>query len=954
MYYVGGQTSPDWNVTEHETIGLTHPFFHDGRARGHTLIRNHLGTGHDMWGWEFWRDTRGAYGSVIVNGQVTCHPAPVSMEWRPDRQVCRYRIGDVTIYETKFIALNDVACSIISSNKPVTLQFEGSSFVLDDSIPVFDDDRRNVAFSQKREATGEFIESDNAIHIIEKGTMMGKADWGEPAVEAPMMYSGLSVVLSASRSLATTQHIHRDDKGRQCYDFQIPCDSSGTVITYSIADQYEEAIATSKKVLHDPWKALHDKTDWYNRLLNTEIPRFRCSDRLAVKTYYYLWAIYFMYFTDAGDGWERYPHTQTAVNNFLGLHLWDSYVYTRMGAWTTDQKRWGQGNALAWSSLVSERSGQGSMPDNFGVAWYSPAYFRIEGHVEGAWQQYEHSGDREFLADVYEMYRKLLFNTLSSGGSGMLGHSLCAVSCLQKMAVELGKAEDVAHWNQEHARLRKAMNQGWEMDTPDFFGSTRRWKDNWELAVMLAPDFPDSWARRLVNTWIVNSERGFLSPLGIRVRSHDSVENGMFAVSTISAWQAIEGMFRHRCDEAAVFLTLLHLHGMVRDFGYPIAPECWNPRYEPWFDLHYNWDGAMALLMLERLAGVHVSLPEQSLIIEDHLPKEWSFVEVQVPLRHGGNTCWTKVRIERDGTPDAATKRVKVRGCPLERVIIRPWREGRQVIASVPDAPSAGILDFKFARRADVDIKIGLGPVLDATPLRPWLTPRRRVFIDSLRIEIENLDSGSDIHYTLDGTEPVISSPVSAGPITLTRSSALKLRAFSPHRTPSEIQTVTFTKLEPLQPILETNVSHGLQFRIFRGRWDRMPDFDRLIAARTGIADRVSLSPAADIDKDYAIVFDGFLRIEHDGLYSLQTESHNTSAVYVDGKLITSIELWSDSIDPWDRSGWVALRAGMHRLRVIGIHANGRQSLAVSMRNENDEYSKLTTKQVFYATADNE
>jgi len=34
LYYVGGQADPKWRITEHETLGSTHPMFRDGRARG--------------------------------------------------------------------------------------------------------------------------------------------------------------------------------------------------------------------------------------------------------------------------------------------------------------------------------------------------------------------------------------------------------------------------------------------------------------------------------------------------------------------------------------------------------------------------------------------------------------------------------------------------------------------------------------------------------------------------------------------------------------------------------------------------------------------------------------------------------------------------------------------------------------------------------------------------------
>ena len=109
VYYIGGNHG--WNNSTGETIGLTHPFFHDLRSRGHGMVTNAAtGFGHDLQGWEFWKQTRIAYGTVIIGGMEYTNPAPTRMYWRPDRMICEYAVGGVPIYEEKFISTNDVVC----------------------------------------------------------------------------------------------------------------------------------------------------------------------------------------------------------------------------------------------------------------------------------------------------------------------------------------------------------------------------------------------------------------------------------------------------------------------------------------------------------------------------------------------------------------------------------------------------------------------------------------------------------------------------------------------------------------------------------------------------------------------------------------------------------------------------------------------------------------------------
>ena len=109
MYYVGGQTGAFWEgILEEEPIGFTHPFFRDMRSRGFGIISDDYVTVHDKWGWEFYRMSKAAYGTVIANDKEYVHPKPNKIVWRPDRQLTYYKLDDVEITETKFINNDDV------------------------------------------------------------------------------------------------------------------------------------------------------------------------------------------------------------------------------------------------------------------------------------------------------------------------------------------------------------------------------------------------------------------------------------------------------------------------------------------------------------------------------------------------------------------------------------------------------------------------------------------------------------------------------------------------------------------------------------------------------------------------------------------------------------------------------------------------------------------------------
>ena len=57
VYYIGGSPSgPLGPIQPYETIGLTHPFYHDLRSRGTGISYYEAdGLGNDFTGWGFWQ-----------------------------------------------------------------------------------------------------------------------------------------------------------------------------------------------------------------------------------------------------------------------------------------------------------------------------------------------------------------------------------------------------------------------------------------------------------------------------------------------------------------------------------------------------------------------------------------------------------------------------------------------------------------------------------------------------------------------------------------------------------------------------------------------------------------------------------------------------------------------------------------------------------------------------------
>jgi hypothetical protein len=707
-YYVGGFHA-SWKPVEDETIGLTHPFYHDLRSRGVGLLESelqgteHTGVGNDYEGWEFYKDTRVLYGSVLIDGKLHLNPAPTRMTWRPDKMICEYEIGDVLIREEKFIGASDAAASIITSSKPVVLRFEGRSFLVRHSIS----STAEIRYEPK----------ENTILISESGTVRSRPDPDGPERTGPIVYQGMTTALSCSKDFSKSVKLDKGGKGERKYLFEIPCDSKGVTVSWAMNDDPRKALWAAREIIDEARKMLALKTAATNRRLNEDIPRFRCSDPKFEEIYYYLWSLYLMYYIDVQKGWERESHTQTAVNNFLGIHRYDACFQIKVGAWTSDKSLYAYGNVLTWKHLVENGryretpNGLIMLSDNKGKGWHSGAYgAELSEHVLGAWQIYQHTGDLDFLRNCYEGYfRKVFWKRIA----GFAMNDFEVAEVLERMAELTGHTKDVPHWRklvrQDPQHVRLMFDQRWEANGNEnfFMGPKNGMLMTNGFWAMRSKHFPREYADKMVRSWALNRDDGFLGaffPLAMSKKSMKKFSSGAdlaFGYTPDTAYFTLDGMFRQGLAKTASELTLNHLenYNYHEEWGIPVAPEAYRRDLSLFGDQYSNFNAGKILLFLEGLAGISYSLPGGVFKVRDAMPTAWEWMELEIPLMN--EAVWTKVRINRQEKAGGITKKITVWNCPL-RVKIEPWLEERKlegtpesfngdlssIVASRPDRPA--------------------------------------------------------------------------------------------------------------------------------------------------------------------------------------------------------------------------------------------------------------------------
>lgn len=209
--------------------------------------------------------------------------------------------------------------------------------------------------------------------------------------------------------------------------------------------------------------------------------------------------------------------------------------------------------------------------------------------------------------------------------------------------------------------------------------------------------------------------------------------------------------------------------------------------------------------------------------------------------------------------------------------------------------------------------------------------PQNGIFHKDHPITVINATGYPNVRYTTDGSAPTPESPKLEQRIELTEPCILKAKAFSP-RGNNDSGTLTGSFLEEDTPDPVKKVkgleSGGVNYSVYKGEWEVLPDFGKLKADLTGITDKKFTLDTIPYKEDYGILFEGFLKIEEEGNYVFVLSSDDGSKLYLGDKLL----LDNDGLHAADETKTfnIPLKKGYYPVRLEFFQGRGGQALNFS------------------------
>jgi alpha-L-fucosidase len=200
------------------------------------------------------------------------------------------------------------------------------------------------------------------------------------------------------------------------------------------------------------------------------------------------------------------------------------------------------------------------------------------------------------------------------------------------------------------------------------------------------------------------------------------------------------------------------------------------------------------------------------------------------------------------------------------------------------------------------------------------------------------------IHFTLDGTDPIESSPVYTSPFLLEKTGIIKAKAFQPGILSSAVASVIATRYRWQNAIKTSTSKPGVNYKYYEPSGKIDMNFMALSPVNSGVADVISIAKKQRQDR-FAIEFNGYIKIDRDGIYNFFTLSDDGSKLF-----INDIETVNNDGDHGteEKSGKAALKKGFHKIRVLYFDSGGGNELKAYMQPEGKRKEEIPASILFH------
>lgn len=224
------------------------------------------------------------------------------------------------------------------------------------------------------------------------------------------------------------------------------------------------------------------------------------------------------------------------------------------------------------------------------------------------------------------------------------------------------------------------------------------------------------------------------------------------------------------------------------------------------------------------------------------------------------------------------------------------------------------------------------------------------IFGSQLRVDLKPSVKGAKIYYTIDGYTPRETDLEYSVPVTYNvppdQYRELQTMVITPTGKRSVVtKTVVYNRAPLPAVVYQQGTNTGLRYQLFPGTFKSTNQLNMSTEADTLVAKSFNILPFRKITPDFGIIYNGYIRIDDDGVYGFSTLSDDGAVILIDDQPVVS----NDGRHPlYDKSGFVPLQKGFHKftLKYFNIGITG--SLRVFMTIPGKPKGELSPDTMYY------
>lgn len=223
------------------------------------------------------------------------------------------------------------------------------------------------------------------------------------------------------------------------------------------------------------------------------------------------------------------------------------------------------------------------------------------------------------------------------------------------------------------------------------------------------------------------------------------------------------------------------------------------------------------------------------------------------------------------------------------------------------------------------------------------------IFGSQLNAQLKPSVIGAKVFYTIDGYTPretdlVYSTPLSYN-VPSDQYRELETIVITPSGKRSVVTHTLMWNKAPFPPVNYKGNSSGLKYELYTGTFTGTADLDKSDAVDTGIVKSFNQASIKKNSLSYGVIYNGFIRIDNNGVYNFTTQSDDGSVLLIDDIPVVNNDGKHGSLE---QGGSVPLQKGFHRFTLKYYNVGTSASLHVYLTIPGKPKGELSPDELYY------